>query len=242
MKYYFVSFANEVYYNALQRIKKEAEQFELFDEINCFTNNDLKSIIEFWNRNGNFIENNKRGYGYWIWKPFIVLNTLKKMNDNDILVYCDAGCTLNIHAKSRFIEYLRMTKESTNGILAFDLAHIEKYFTKNDIFEYFNLDNDPKNSKQTMATSFLIKKCDSSLEFVNNWYEIMSNNYDLITDSPSISQNCLEFIDNRHDQSIFSRLCKKYNVTKINDETWHHDLNDKNFLKNSPIIASRKIN
>ena len=34
---------------------------------------------------------NQRGYGFWLWKPFIIFETLKKLNDGDICLYCDAG-------------------------------------------------------------------------------------------------------------------------------------------------------
>lgn len=33
----------------------------------------------------------RRGAGYWIWKPFIILRQLKKQGNNDFLVYCDSG-------------------------------------------------------------------------------------------------------------------------------------------------------
>ena len=40
------------------------------------------------------IINIKRGGGLWSWKPDVVYTTLNKMNENDILVYCDSGCVL----------------------------------------------------------------------------------------------------------------------------------------------------
>ena len=32
-----------------------------------------------------------RGAGYWLWKPYYILETLKKLEENDILIYADAG-------------------------------------------------------------------------------------------------------------------------------------------------------
>lgn len=34
--------------------------------------------------------------GYGIWKPYIVNQKLSEIYDNDILVYLDAGCSINI--------------------------------------------------------------------------------------------------------------------------------------------------
>ena len=39
---------------------------------------------------------NPRGSGYWIWKSQIILQTLEKMEKNDMLIYIDSGSTLNI--------------------------------------------------------------------------------------------------------------------------------------------------
>lgn len=36
----------------------------------------------------------ERGGGYWTWKPDIIYTAMQQMQDGDILVYCDAGCTL----------------------------------------------------------------------------------------------------------------------------------------------------
>jgi hypothetical protein len=41
----------------------------------------------------------QRGGGYWIWKPYIIKKHLDKINDNDILIYMDAGCSININGK-----------------------------------------------------------------------------------------------------------------------------------------------
>ena len=41
---------------------------------------------DFYEKHKNFINNNKRGYGYWIWKSYIVYKNLQKMNNGDILI------------------------------------------------------------------------------------------------------------------------------------------------------------
>ena len=52
-------------------------------------------IPEFIKKHSDFIKQNKMGYGRYIWKPKIILDTLLKTNENDIILYCDAGCYLN---------------------------------------------------------------------------------------------------------------------------------------------------
>ena len=70
---------------------------------------------------------------------------------------------------------------------------------------------------QAGANLFLV--CPQTRELINEWCEL-SQNYKLIDDSSSKSINLPEFIEHRHDQSIYSLLTKKYNLysnTKLDD-------------------------
>lgn len=47
--------------------------------------------INFKNKNKDILSR-KRGNGYWLWKPYFILKTLKeKLNKGDFLIYTDAG-------------------------------------------------------------------------------------------------------------------------------------------------------
>ena len=123
-KLYFITFGNEKYYNSLQRIKKEVENFNIFDEIIIKNDKDLKDDIEFWNKHSDFIKKYNRGYGYWIWKPYINLKLMEKIDNDDIIVYADSGCTFNVEGKNRLLENIELVKK--NDILSFELTHSEK--------------------------------------------------------------------------------------------------------------------
>ena len=41
-----------------------------------------------------------------------------------------------------------------------------------------------------------------------DWIEVFEKRFDLIDDTPSKLKNFEKFIENRHDQSVFSILCK----------------------------------
>ena len=36
----------------------------------------------------------KKGAGYWLWKPYIILETLEEIPENDILLYADSGSVI----------------------------------------------------------------------------------------------------------------------------------------------------
>ena len=59
--------------------------------INWFDNIFIESpetISDFIDKYHNIFKH-QRGFGYWLWKPYIILRKLEELNDNDILVYID---------------------------------------------------------------------------------------------------------------------------------------------------------
>ena len=191
----------------------------------------------FWNTHKEFILSNPRGYGYWLWKSFIILKTLESIEENDILVYTDAGCTLNINGLNRMNEYFDIVKQSKYGILSFELPFFEKQYTKMDLFKNMNLNNNEfLNSKQLLASIIFFRKCEKTIKLVEEWYEICCN-YHLIDDSHSFLPNDSSFIEHRHDQSVFSLLAKKYGTEILPDETYFNTFDTEGI--NYPIWATR---
>jgi len=232
---YFITFGGPTsnYHNAVNRICKQSEEFNVFDKIIGLTEKDLNNDTEFFNKHHTFIENNSRGYGYWLWKSYIVKKQLEVMNDNDILVYADAGCVMNVNGKQRLLEYFEMVNNNY-GILSFEMDHLEKTWTKMDIFQHLD-GYKYLETGQLIATIFIIKKCKHSVDLVNKWYDNCCI-YNLIDDSSSQLNNDVSFIENRHDQSIWSIIRKKYGSIIINDETYYHNWDDG---KEIPILAMR---
>ena len=233
----FITFGGPVtsYHSAVDNICKQAKDFEIFNEINGYTEKNLKDDSYFWNNHGDFIKNNSRGYGYWIWKPYLIQQKLNKLNYGDILVYTDAGCEINPKGKQRFYEYIDMIDKDPKqyGLLTFQTPHLEKYYSKLAIFDWFKIDDEEiKNSGQCVGSIQIIKKTEHSLNVINKWVENM--HYELINDN--LFNEILGFKDNRHDQSIYSILVKKYGSIKIPDETWYNNWDDGNFI---PFLAKR---
>jgi hypothetical protein len=222
---------NQNYYNAVFRINQELNETKVFDNIIIYIDDDLKNDESFWKTHKDFIENNKRGYGYWIWKPYLIKTALEKMETNDILVYLDAGCEIerNETTHTKILELIN--KCNKYEILYTLTGHNEKMYTKMDLIEYMNMNNENvKNSTENQATIIFLKKNEKIVNFINEWYNIACN-YHLLDDSPSISKNDSSFVEHRHDQSIFSLLTKtqKYNLS-----------NENNIIDSYPFLLSRK--
>ena len=208
---YFVSFADSKYKATLERIKNEANIFKhvfTYDENTCDISKNKKFIEE----------NSKRGYGYWIWKPQIIRDTLEKIPDGSYLVYADAGCTIQKNAIFKVNDIL--SKIDEKGLVAFKWRKNEPecMWSKMDTIQKIYPEAVDDERPSLIATYIYFKKNENSLKFVNEWLTLCeSDNYHHIDDSPSNEPNCDLFIEHRHDQSIFSLLCHKYGV-KILDE------------------------
>lgn len=203
------SFANSKYGAGLRRLVHEAERSGLFDEIAAFGDDDLED--EYWNRYGEFIRSNPRGFGYWIWKSHIVNRVMDKLQDNDILVFLDAGCGINHrYAKEKFHRYVEMLRASENGILCFTTGLAESNWDKGDVIDYFGVRDraDILDSEQIMSGIWMMVKNDVTTALCRRWEEITHSDMHLVDDSPSASPDMEGFVENRHDQSLFSLLVK----------------------------------
>lgn len=226
-KIYGISYASRHFQNRYTNILNLGNNCELFDDFKCFTENDIdeefkKKYKEVWNMS-------QRGGGYWIWKPYIISKMLEQMKDNDILVYIDAGCHINItsESKNRFNEYIEMINESKSGLLRFQLPHQEKNYTNTKTIEYFkqkfNINNDIMNeyinNVQIMATVIIIKKTQFTIDFFNKVLEVLNDDMNLFTDKYTNNNE-----QHRHDQSVMSLLYKHINGDLIiDDETYFEE-------------------
>ena len=236
-KIIFITFGGpkEKFNNAVIRICNEAKNFLIFDEIYGFNDIDLKEDKEFWEKHGKFIENNKKGYGYWIWKPYLIQKKLLEINEDDILVYADCGCEINLDGKKRFLEYIYMLDNNPNnfGVISFQMKHLlEKIYTKKNILKWFKANEIIKNTGQFVACVQILKKNKHSSNIINTWVNNMI--YHLINDDTYNEEQY--FKENRHDQSIYSVIVKKFGSIKLSDETWFEEWDDG---KNFPILAKR---
>ena len=231
-KIVLLSFANTDYSDSLIRLRKETEVFP-FDERVFLTEKDLKPELRkkiHWFKH-------RRGYGYWRWKGFIIYNQLQRMEDGDILVYSDAGNVFNYKGIPRFLEYIKMLDNSISGILAFQ----EKEYTKADLFEFLNVNSGDSamESNQLLSGCIFLKKNNITLTLTKQWYDINLYHYDLVTDKRSKIPNYDGFIENRHDQSVFSLLAKKCNPIIQNTDEFVAVDNDWGKLSDKPIHARR---
>ena len=163
----------------------------------------------FWDKNVSILEK-ERGCGYWLWKPYFIVNTLEKVQENDWIIYSDSG----MYFRQSIKKYIKQLESDNITFISRTTKFKEKQFTKRDVFVEMNCDiSEYTDSLQRAASVILVKNTERNRAIVREWLEI-AQNYHWITDEPNRNglANYGEFIDHRHDQSLFSLLCKKYDI------------------------------
>ena len=220
----------------------------IFDDIYTVCEKDLDK--DFYKRWGRYLIPYSRGFGYWCWKPYFILKILDKMDEGDVLLYSDIGCYFNPDGKKRLLEYYEMVENTPTGILGVksqeqsyngmpETLYYEYEWTKADVFAYYNVLNDKSYTHTPQFESGIIffKKSPLVMQFVKDWYQAYLDDYSLATDSPSREPNLPGFKENRHDQSIYSILGKKYGIAEISTKEIFQ--RDWTLLDSYPIQARR---
>lgn len=209
----FLSFADSRMHAALKRIESQAYSMNFFDDIRVL--DETKLPTDFKTRWKQQLVKGNRGFGYWVWKPYLILKTLENLPDKSTLLYCDAGCHLNPRGRKKLLKYYDELSTDRFGIKAFPVFSLfypnpERYWTKGDLLSHFSCRerHDITESTQIEATHILFRKDNFSLDVVRQWYQLFLADFSLIDDSPSKSGNMEGFREHRHDQSVFSLLFK----------------------------------
>jgi hypothetical protein len=188
----------------------------------------------------NSMTHTNKGFGLWVWKPDVILNTMSRTKENDIIVYVDAGCTLNLdnpQALKRLHNYASFADDS--GLFAMQLWDGEfaqrdltdNFWGSSELNELLEPDEYSLNTNQIQAGILFVKNIQVSREFIENWKAVM-----LMDDFKYLlGQSTKEY---RYDQSIFSILYKKSKYPTIPDETYFEP-DWKEFGKHFPIWATR---
>lgn len=218
-KAFFFTFADGNYVTAMNRLMKEARATEAFDDVWGYTLDDIPG--DYFAQHERIL-NASRGAGYWMWKPYFLRQIFNRISDGDIVMYADAGCEFT----GRPQIYIDIAKHY--GFLGFKLPlpmHAVQRWTKGDIWDALGMEMDTWGiEKQHVGGIWLIQKNPKNEMFLDEWLK-HAENYQLISDAPSISPSHPDFQENRHDQAIYSLLVYKHGMQLIlEDRTFPREL------------------
>ena len=88
-----------------------------------------------------------RGFGYWRWKPFVILKTMKSMKSNDVLLYVDGRANFKSNS-IRFLNDFMSSEQFDIVVNRGGRESIEKNWTTKKALDYFNASPTVRNSPQ----------------------------------------------------------------------------------------------
>ena len=137
-----VSFADRRFKRSAKRIAAQAGQFKVIDRIEILSEQDLDPA--FVSRFRDVLKPNVRGFGYYCWKPQVILQSLRALDEGDVLIYVDAGAHLFAASEERLLEYIETCSASQSVVLAFQTTWPEASWTKGDLFDHFGVRHNPE--------------------------------------------------------------------------------------------------
>lgn len=220
-----VAFADSRMRPSARRLARQAAAMRVYDRVMIMDERDLDPAFRA--RYRHRLRRGIRGFGYWVWKPEVLRHVMATCADGDLLHYVDIGCHLHAPGRARLEEYFALAASSAVGILGFALVlpegHVagrwhghppsaltERYWTKGDLLDHLGVRHrtDIVDTPQVIATQFIMRCGPTTRAFVRSWGAVWAHDFTLADDTPSRSENLHGFVEHRHDQSIFSILCK----------------------------------
>lgn len=211
-----ITYADKKYARAARLNIRTAKKFGKVNEAFLYSPKDLD--VAFKNRHKDILMQ-KKGGGYWLWKPYFIKKTLEGMREEEVLIYTDAA----IMYTDKVCKLLYAMEESNTDRMFFLLGkeYIDAKYTKRDAFILMNSDEGRfYNSPQVNAAVIVFKRNKRNIDFCTKWLEYAFDSR-ILTDIPNVCgrENYPEFLMHRHDQSILSLLAKKYDSVFFRDPT-----------------------
>lgn len=249
MKKKFITYGSNAFLQSSKRIIEEAKSLNIFDETQRYEYSDLPDAL----KSSPLFLDKKKG-GHWLWKPYVIYDSLSKLNEGDILIYSDSGCELKNpdgwkielellkHKDAIFYQYSENRNYAFSKFNpAFNDSPKLKHWMKNSLKETFQpiFDNEKWLEKnKLMAGVIIIKKTPDMMMVIKQWLDVMTFRPDLVADPLLFEKQSLEFSSHRHDQSVLSAMIRYYE-DKINilikDEMSEYDHD------NQIVKASRRV-
>lgn len=201
----FISFGSNYKYEQLSyQVVRELAFVYKKSFYRIFTPSDLPaSFVEYARRY-------PRGYGYWIWKPWIIRQVLNALNPADVVLYVDGRSGLV--QRGRGVGWLNeFIQKPEFDLVAWQMDHIEKLWTTADLISLISGEDSKvaADSGQYAATFHAWRPSANSKRFADLWLDFLVKNPTLCRDESSGLTNDPAFKENRHDQSVFSLLLKE---------------------------------
>lgn len=232
-KVVLVTYSDENYTEYQQRLVSYAKISGLFDDVFSYDREWLEGT-DFYLKNMELL-NEKRGGGYWLWKPYIILETMDKLEEGSIILYMDSGDLFDGDIR----KYLTSIKDD---VLLTKGAYKNKEWTKRDCFIKMGCDSKKYHEAVQLEAGVIVAtNTVRGKNFIDVWLSFCTDRQIISDDKSKLKKEYKCFREHRHDQSILTNLKVRYNIPSSNDIRKYVTCNVPLAIK-SPTIISKGEN
>lgn len=255
---HLLTFADESHEASSRRVIKQARGFP-FKTVRAKSEKNLSA--DFRELLADYLTAGSKGYGFMLWKPEVILNTMEALPEGDTLLYVDAGCHLQRSGLGRFHDYLLLLEMSSYGILGFqhrpNLSNrfdtketpddiTDAPYTKTEVLQELGSEviSHQTDTPGLQSGVIFFKNTEPQRNFVRRWRNIGTEFPFLFSDKFDPLIQLPGFIAPRHDQTVFSLLAKKWGADTLSAwETWLPGMSRRRYqsFASSPIVARRDL-
>jgi hypothetical protein len=166
-----------------------------------------------------------RGFGHWLWKPYIVLSAIERFpSDISHIMYIDCGSELNYatpQSQARLAQYAEIATDEGLHIM-----HVpgtsEAMWTHAQVIQEFGLNRSARRSEQRSAAYLLLPRSQPAKALVDEWlfWATQEDGKWLTGSGLPAAEEPSEFRGHRHDQSLLSCLTKMRGLPSTADESY----------------------
>lgn len=154
---FFLVYNDNTHNHYLDKLLQSVEIYGKEFKIIIFNKNDINN--EFVEKNNSILNCNRCGC-YWLWEPYIINETLKKINNDDIIFYIDSKYYFIENFTNLYIDYMK-----NNDLLIWKNKPTEsngyiKNWCKMDVIYKYNMFDKVfnKNAEYCWAGALVLKK------------------------------------------------------------------------------------
>ena len=250
--FHFVTFgAGQEWPQAAERLARQARATRIFASISVETGDTIFDRYPEFRRHASFVQANPRGWGYWLWKPFLIQQHLRRLPDGAVLLYLDAGCEIFPRNARKLAALLEIARDREAMILDYaelpvlNVAFWSKQSLLDKIAQDFASDIEQIRIPAVSAGTLAFRKTPRAQMLIEDWFSLASSDgYQYLDDAPSATPQRQLFFRTLHDQSILGLLVSHHRLETCGDALFYDYLSAQvdqwpGFLLRKPFLLMR---
>ena len=160
-------------YESPERFLGQAQEIQFFDSVTVFSNKQIEELMR--KRRFFFSLWKRKGFGFWIWKPRVVLQRLQEIPEGDYLIYLDQGFHIQKSGFNKLVEYLAIIESENKWIGVFSAGenYRPEFFVRKQVVQRHNPDFYSGNfGEYVYAGILIIKNGKNARSAIKEWQKI----------------------------------------------------------------------